>query len=108
MLRLEGQIAEPKHHRRVYDELSAKWIKVIDACKDLPRHPDADTVKTLYLSAWGGKRYLLLVAPHDLAAAAWVAEIERQCWQYCCPPADAVPAGPFWGALSIYRAVIAQ
>lgn len=79
MLLLEGQIAEPKHHRRVYEELSAVWIKAIDACIDLPMRPAADTVKTLYLSAWGGKRYLLLVAPQDLAAVAWVAEIERQC-----------------------------
>ncbi|MGH8810323.1 MAG: TetR/AcrR family transcriptional regulator, partial [Noviherbaspirillum sp.] len=79
MLTLEYQIAEAKHHRRVYEELSAKWIAAIDACTDLPQKPDAETVKTLYLSVWGGRRYLLLVNPQDLDAQQWVEEVQHLC-----------------------------
>lgn len=79
MLMLEAQIAEPKHHRRVYDEMSAKWIKAFDACVDLPYPPDTDTVRTLFLSVWGGRRYLLLVQPQDIEASVWVSEMERLC-----------------------------
>ena len=79
MLLLEHQIAEPKHHRRVYDEISAQWQKAFDACTDLPQQPDAATVKALYLAVWGGRRYLLLVQPQDIDAQTWVAEMERLC-----------------------------
>jgi AcrR family transcriptional regulator len=79
MLTLEYQIAEAKYHRRVYEELSAKWIAALDACSDLPQKPSAETVKSLYLSVWGGRRYLLLVNPQDIGARQWVEEIQRLC-----------------------------
>lgn len=80
MLALETQIAEPKHHRRVYDEMSAKWLSAFDACTDLPNRPDPDTVRALYLSIWGARRYYwLLVDPQDISATKWAAEMERLC-----------------------------
>lgn len=79
MLTLEYQIAEPKHHRRVYEELSGMWIKAFAACADAPRRPAADEVRALYLSVWGGRRYFLLVQPDDIDARTWVGEMERLC-----------------------------
>lgn len=90
MLMLEAQIAEPKHHRRVYEEMSAQWVKAIAACTDLPRQPDVATVKSLFLSAFGGRRYLLLVGPQDLDARRWTSEMER----VCCAALLAVGAPP--------------
>ncbi|WP_280151439.1 TetR/AcrR family transcriptional regulator [Piscinibacter sp. XHJ-5] len=80
MLALEHQIAEPKHHRRVHDEIVGAWSKALNACADLPYPPSALTVQTLCLSAFGGRRYVLLVHADDKATArAWAAELERQC-----------------------------
>lgn len=79
MLTLEYQIAEPKHHRRVYEEISAQWLRTFAACTDLPHTVDPDTVKSLYLSVWGGRRYFLLVRPDDIDASNWVAAMERLC-----------------------------
>lgn len=79
MLKLEYQIAEPKHHRRVYEEMLAKWTQVVESCTDLPCRPSASMVKTLFLSVWGGRRYFLLVNPQDLTLEQWVAETERLC-----------------------------
>jgi AcrR family transcriptional regulator len=89
MLTIEYQIAEPKHHRRVYEEISAKWIRAFDACTDLPQRPDSDLAKALYLSVWGGRRYLLLVDPQDITAGYWVTEMERIC---CAALAGTGPA----------------
>jgi AcrR family transcriptional regulator len=79
MLTLEYQVAEAKHQRRAFEELSAKWIAVIDACTDLPHKPTAETVKSLYLSVWGGRRYLLLVNPQDFDPRQWVEEMQHFC-----------------------------
>jgi AcrR family transcriptional regulator len=79
MLGLETQIAEPKHHRRVYEEMSAKWLSAFDACTDLPCRPNPDTVRALYLSIWGARRYWLLVDPQDISPREWAAEMERLC-----------------------------
>jgi len=79
MLALEHQIAELKHHRRVHDELLAAWTNALRACDDLPHAPSARTVQVLFLSAFGGRRYLLLVNADDGTARAWAAELERQC-----------------------------
>jgi AcrR family transcriptional regulator len=89
MLTIEHQIAEPKHHRRVYEEISAQWSRAFDACADLPQRPDPDLAKALYLSVWGGRRYLLLVDPQDISPARWVAEMERMC---CAAVVGPVPA----------------
>lgn len=79
MLMLEYQIAEPKHHRRVFDELSAQWIRTFAACTDAPYQPDATTVKSLYLSIWGGRRYLLLAHPESISIQDWAEKMERLC-----------------------------
>jgi AcrR family transcriptional regulator len=79
MLALEHHIAEPKHHRRVHDEILAAWSRALGACADLPHPPSADTVRTLFLSAFGARRYVLLVHADDAKARAWAAELERQC-----------------------------
>lgn len=80
MLALEFQIAEPKHHRRVYEELMAKWIQALDSCTGLPHPPAPDRVRTLFLSAWGGRRYFLLVAPLDIEASAWAEQVTQLCY----------------------------
>ena len=79
MLALEHQIAEPKHHRRVHDELLAAWSKALKACTDLPQPPSARTVHTLVLSAFGGRRYLLLLNADEATSRAWAVELEHQC-----------------------------
>lgn len=90
MLSLENQIAEQKHHRRVFDELSAKWIAAVDACTDLPGRAGADTVKALFLSIWGGRRYLMLVKQQGLTAAQWAIEMERLCRAAFLQPGDLI------------------
>jgi AcrR family transcriptional regulator len=90
MLALEHQIAETKHHRRVHDEIVGAWTKALNACGDLPHRPSALTVQTLCLSAFGGRRYVLLVHADDAAIArAWVAELERQCQLVLSTPSPA-------------------
>ena len=80
MLTLEHQIAEPKHHRRVHDEIVDAWSKALNACADLPHPPSPLTVQTLCLSVVGATRYRMLVhADNDAKARAWAEELERQC-----------------------------
>lgn len=74
MLMLEHRVAEPKHHRRVYDELVAKWQQALAACTDLQPRPAPATVHALLSAAWGGRRYRLLVQAG--ADEAWLVEIE--------------------------------
>ncbi|MET0964293.1 MAG: TetR/AcrR family transcriptional regulator [Noviherbaspirillum sp.] len=76
MLMLEPRIAEPKHHRRVYEELLAKWMQAFAACTDLPRQPDPELLKALFVSAWGGRRYLLVVEPEGFSSAGWIQQME--------------------------------
>ncbi|HEY2254739.1 MAG TPA: TetR/AcrR family transcriptional regulator [Variovorax sp.] len=75
MLMLEHRVAEPKHHRRVYDELAGTWLRAFAACSDLPRPVPPAVVHTLLAMAWGGWRYRLLLRP-ELPDADWVAEVE--------------------------------
>ncbi|HEX5738829.1 MAG TPA: TetR/AcrR family transcriptional regulator, partial [Hydrogenophaga sp.] len=63
MLMLEHRIAEPKHHRRVYDELASRWEQAFARCKDLQPPLSSATVHALLTAAWGGRRYQLLVQP---------------------------------------------
>lgn len=83
MLMLEHQVAEPKHHRRVYEELSELWIRAFAACTDAPRRAPPDRVRALFLSVWGGRRYMLLVQPTDITADSWKAEMEQLCVSVC-------------------------
>lgn len=79
MLMLEARIAEPKHHRRVFDELNAAWLRALAACQDLPRQPDAATVQSLLQALWGARRYRLLLGASAPAQTAWAAQMERLC-----------------------------
>jgi len=89
MLMLESQIAEPKHHRRVYKELVGAWQAALAACTDLPQQPDPARVRSLVLAAWGGRRYLLLLQQGDITSADWVAQMESICLAALAPsPVD--------------------
>lgn len=79
MLKLEAQIAEPRHHRRVHDELTAAWQRVLDACTDLPRKPAPETAQALHLAVWGSRRYALLLELDETRARQWAREMERIC-----------------------------
>ena len=79
MLALEGQVAEPKHHRRVHDELLAVWTRVFAACDDLDHPPASETVRALVMALWGGRRYALLLQLDLDSARAWAAEMDRWC-----------------------------
>jgi AcrR family transcriptional regulator len=80
MLALEAQIAQPKHHRRVQEELEVGWQRVFDACADLPHRPSAETVRALHLAVWGGRRYALLLELDEAQARKWAAQTERMCY----------------------------
>lgn len=79
MLALEAEVAEPKHHRRVHEELLDAWSRVLQACADLPRQPDPATLQALHLAVWGGRRYALLLELDEARAREWAAEMERLC-----------------------------
>ncbi len=79
MLALEAQMAQPKHHRRVQEELEAAWQRVFDACTDLPQRPSVETVRALHLAVWGGRRYALLLELDEAQARLWAAQMERMC-----------------------------
>lgn len=79
MLALEAQMAQPKHHRRVQEELEGAWQRVFDACTDLPQRPAPETVRALHLAVWGGRRYALLLELDERQARQWTAQMERMC-----------------------------
>jgi AcrR family transcriptional regulator len=76
LMTLEHQIAEPKHHRRVFQELSQKWREAFAACIDLPEQPSEMTIDAWLITAWGGRRYCVTAQPAAAQTAAWLAEIE--------------------------------
>ncbi|WP_124382769.1 TetR/AcrR family transcriptional regulator [Ralstonia sp. SET104] len=79
MLMREDRIAEPKHHRRFFDELSAAWRRALDACPDLPSRPDDTLLQTLLQAIWGARRYRLLLQDGLPTAEAWIDEMEQLC-----------------------------
>jgi AcrR family transcriptional regulator len=76
VLLIEHQFAEPKHHRRVFDELSQKWHEAFAACSDLPVPPSQATVDAWVIMAWGGRRYCVTTQPAAGQTAAWLSEME--------------------------------
>ncbi len=76
MLMLEASITEPKHHRRVYEELAEAWRHVLASWPDLSPVA-AETVNALVATAWGGRRYLLLVEASEAEEEAWLQETVR-------------------------------
>jgi AcrR family transcriptional regulator len=87
MLALEAQMAQPKHHLRVHDELVAAWQRVFDACTDLPARPSPRQVQAMHLALWGGRRYALLLELDEAQARGWAAEMERMCCSFIESPA---------------------
>ena len=79
MLALEGAMAEPHHHRRVHEELAAAWGRVLAACTDLPHLPGPQLAQALHLSAWGGRRYVLLLQLDPAAMRQWADGVEQLC-----------------------------
>lgn len=82
MLELEHEIAEPKHHRRAYDEVLAAWR---DALASAGCGADPVRIEALFVSAWGGRRYLLKVQP-PLTVDHWVDQMQHICAAALAPP----------------------
>ncbi|MES2611245.1 MAG: TetR/AcrR family transcriptional regulator [Pseudomonadota bacterium] len=80
MLALEGAMAEPHHHRRAHEELAAAWGRVLDACTDLPHPLAPGLAQALHLSAWGGRRYVLLLQLDTAAMRQWADGVEQLCY----------------------------
>ncbi|EJE49660.1 transcriptional regulator [Acidovorax sp. CF316] len=79
MLALEAQMAEPRDHRRAHEELVAAWGRVLAACTDLPRTTAPDLARKLHLSAWGGRRYVLLLQLGPEEMRQWAHGVEQLC-----------------------------
>lgn len=79
MMSLVGSVAEPRHHHRVFAEITARWAAMFAACKDLQPTPDAGRVEALVMMVWGARRYHLLLHPDARVTGAWVGEIEFFC-----------------------------
>lgn len=79
LLQLEPLVAEPKHQQRAFEELSGKWREALQACPDLPIPLSAATAEALFLAAWGGWRYSLLLGLDEARQQAWRAELEQLC-----------------------------
>lgn len=73
---IEHQFTEPKHHRRLFQELSQKWREAFAACADLPTQPSQTTIDAWVIMAWGGRRYCVAVQPTTEQTAAWLSEME--------------------------------
>ncbi|SDP82826.1 DNA-binding transcriptional regulator, AcrR family [Ralstonia sp. 25mfcol4.1] len=95
MLESEDRIAEPKHHRRVFDEFCRAWQAALDACPDLPVPASAETVQTLVTAVWGARRYRLLLPKSPPAGRAWIETMVRICLHALAAPAaiDAAAGG---------------
>ncbi|TPG83901.1 TetR/AcrR family transcriptional regulator [Pseudomonas mandelii] len=76
VLAIEHRIAEPKHHRRVFQELSQKWREAFASCEDLPAQPPPSTIDAWVIMAWGGRRYCVTAQPAAEQTAAWLSEME--------------------------------
>lgn len=76
LVAIEHRIAEPKHHRRLFQELSQKWREVFASCEDLPTQPSASTIDAWVIMAWGGRRYCVIAQPAAEQTAAWLSEME--------------------------------
>ncbi len=74
MLMLEHRVAEPKHHRRVYEELEGRWLAAFAACRDLPDPPVPAAIRAWLTACWGGRRYRLLLSSEG--GGEWVREME--------------------------------
>ena len=79
MLALEAAMAEPHHHRRAHEELAAAWARVFAACTDLPHPLSPELAQALHLSAWGARRYVLLLQLDPVQMHHWADGVEQLC-----------------------------
>lgn len=79
MLDMVTVVAEPWHHRRVFDELTNKWTEAIRGWPDLAPQPSRETIDALLLAVWGARRYRLHVDPPDGRLDDWVEQLTRIC-----------------------------
>ena len=93
MLELETLVAEPKHQRRVYDDLLGAWHRVVEAATDLPLRPQPTTLEALHLSVWGGRRYAMLVQLEPERMEEWAGSMEQLCLQALAGPGAKVQVG---------------
>jgi AcrR family transcriptional regulator len=77
LLTLEHQIAEPKHHQRVFEELSGKWREAFAAGTDLAQPVSDVSVDALLLMAWGARRYSSTVQCSPAHVGQWMLEFEQ-------------------------------
>lgn len=76
VLVIEHQFTEPKHHHRLFQELSKKWRAAFAACSDLPTQPTEISVDAWVIMAWGSRRYCVAAQPTAEQTAAWLTEFE--------------------------------
>lgn len=86
MLALEAQVAGLRDHRRAHEELAAAWGRVLAACTDLPQPPGPEIAQALHLSAWGGRRYALLLQLGPDEMRQWAQGVETLCCAALSPP----------------------
>ncbi|MGV0758661.1 TetR/AcrR family transcriptional regulator [Tistrella mobilis] len=79
MLMVEHAIAEEKHHRRAYEELSAAWLRILEATPGRPPGIDAAAIRAAFLIVLGTRRYVLLVEPTEMEVGDWAGRLERMC-----------------------------
>lgn len=75
--RLEPVIAEPKHQKRAFEELSQCWLQVLKACHDLPCPATLELAQALFMMAWGARRYSVLAQLSASAQQAWIVRMEQ-------------------------------
>ncbi|WP_338525565.1 TetR/AcrR family transcriptional regulator [Pseudomonas batumici] len=76
LLMLEHQIAEPKHHQRVFQELSQKWRDAFDACTDLASRPSNEAIEAWLVLVWGGRRYCITAQLSAVQIETWLRETQ--------------------------------
>ncbi|QIB51907.1 TetR/AcrR family transcriptional regulator [Pseudomonas sp. OIL-1] len=79
LIELEPTVAEHKHQQRAHIELKQMWLRVFEACDDLPRPVSAETIEALHLAVWGGRRYSILLQLGEDEIQSWAREMERMC-----------------------------
>ncbi len=77
MLLLEEEIAEIKHHRRVYEEVCAAWHKAIKAMPNLSRLWQAHDINAVVLLLWGARRYEPLVQLSETEREQFLTTVQR-------------------------------
>ncbi|SPK75945.1 conserved protein of unknown function (plasmid) [Cupriavidus taiwanensis] len=97
MLQCEDRIAEPKHHRRVFDEFCRAWQAALAACPDLPAPAGPETIQTLVTAVWGGRRYRLLLPDSPPADCVWIEALVQSCLRVLGAPTTSDASSALYG-----------